>query len=183
MTRFPIRLLSVIAAVAILLQTCGQLFILAGVRMAARIEAKARVRSMISPEQFTKVVVDRVTLQTDGCTLTWKEDDEFVMGESMYDVLRRYDSSDVTVIVAVRDGADSWWHAAIGREQDRQSRQRTHSGPVGQLLAHLASIKAVTGEIILPVPPVKILRGHMRQPSEPLCSGHSTSVDRPPLMA
>lgn len=183
MTRFPIRLLSVIAAVAILLQTCGQLFILAGVRMAARIEAKARVRSMISPEQFTKVVVDRVTLQTDGCTLTWKEDDEFVMGESMYDVLRRYDSSDVTVIVAVRDGADSWWHAAIGREQDRQSRQRTHSGPVGQLLAHLASIKAVTGEIILPEPPTKSLRGDIIRQSEPLRSGHRTLIDRPPLMA
>lgn len=170
-------------AAAILLQTCGQLCILAGVRIAARIEAKTLVRSTISPERCTRVIVNRTTNQTADGALTWKEDNEFVLGGSMYDVLRQYDSSDVTVIVAVRDGADSWWHAAISREQDSQSRQRTHGGPVGQLLTQLASMKAVTCECILPEPPAQKLRGYILVQSEPIRSGYMIVIDHPPLMA
>ena len=130
-----------------------------------------------------RVVVDRLTHQTKGSTLAWMEDDEFLLGGSMYDVLRQYDSMDVTVILAVRDGADSWWHAAIGREQDNQSRKRSQSGPVGQLLAQLASLKAVTNQIVLPEPPAKTLRGSMFHPSQRVCSGHCIPIDHPPLLA
>jgi hypothetical protein len=129
-----------------------------------------------------RVVVDRLTHQSKGSTLAWMEDDEFLLGGSMYDVLRQYDSMDVTVILAVRDGADSWWHAAIGHEQDNQSRKRSQSGPVGQLLAQLASLKAITNQLVLPEPPAKILRGSMLYPSQPVCSGHCIPIDHPPLM-
>lgn len=166
-----------------MLQTCGELCILAGVRTVARIEAKTLVRSTVSPARCTRVVVDRVRQKANGCTLTWKEDDEFVMGQSMYDVLRRYDSADVTVIVAVRDGADSWWHAAIGREQDNQARRRAQSGPLRELLSQLASCKAVTSEIILPEPHSQTLQTGVVHFSEPLCSGHDLPIDHPPLMA
>ncbi len=180
---FPLPFVAFILAAALLLQSCGQLCILVSVRMVARIEAKALVGSTISPQRCTRVIVNRATQRTAHGTIVWKEENEFVLGESMFDVLHRYDSSDVTVIVAVRDGADSWWHTTIGREQDSQSRRRTTSGPVERLLAQLASVKAVTSEIILHEPPTKSLRGDIIRQSEPLRSGHRTLIDRPPLMA
>lgn len=154
-----------------------------GVRMAARVQAKSLVRSSIPMDRRVTFSHDADAKCISGQSVTWKEDNEFVLAGHVYDVLRRYDSSGVEVIVAVLDGADSWLHAAIGREQDRQARQKTTSGPIRELLKELASCKAVTADRTNFQPPWMRLMGHTSQPAHELLSGYHTAVDRPPPMA
>ncbi len=183
MPRHALPFLSAVLVIALLLQSCGELCIFFGIRTVARIEARSLVRASVPTDRCLTFTYDKATKSVSGKLVSWKEDDEFVLAGQMYDVLRRYDSSGVEVIVAVLDGADSWIHAAIDREQDRQARQQTSSGPVRDLLTTIAACKAIQTEKTILQPPCMKSIGHTSQPPQELLSGFRAAVDRPPPMA
>ncbi|MBU3679894.1 MAG: hypothetical protein FGM32_09870 [Candidatus Kapabacteria bacterium] len=166
-----------------LLQSAGHLCVLLGVRVVARTEAKARLRAVIPQRECDVFILESHTRTSSGRILSWVDDHEFTVDGSMYDVVRRHDSANVMVIVAVRDGADSWWHAAMNTEQDQQSRQRSKSAPIQDLLTKIASVKAIsTAAPSLNPPPAALLR-YAPHTAEPECAGYTPPVDRPPLMS
>lgn len=108
-------------------------------------------------------------------------DDEFTCNGEMYDVLRQVDSAGMRVIVAIADGTDTWWQMAIAKEQDRQSKRKTNNGPLHDLLAKIASCKALPIAVTDPFEASAVLLRMIPITIEPECSGYSIPVDRPPL--
>ena len=177
------RLVCILLMMALMLQSIGQLSVLLGVRIVARAQARSLVRASAPEMQCSVFHVDHSSQSIAGNTVTWMEDDEFLINGLMYDVVRRYDSANVSVIVALADGADSWLHAALQSEQDRQSRHRAHSLPIRELLSRIDSFKAISPkpdalfrqltEVLRPSPSL----------AEPVRPGYELPVDRPPLMS
>lgn len=177
------RTIALTLVASLTLQSAAQFAVLVSVRVWARTEAGRIVRDHIPSEQLHVFRMSIERDRADGRVVTWIEDHEFEFEGVMYDLVRTYDSAGCQVVHAVRDGTDTWLHAALNREQQRQQRTRTHHGPVRDLLKRVtcvistpASSEAMNIHLpCVPVCPVELVSSPKR--------GFPRILEEPPSMS
>lgn len=114
--------------------------------------------------------------------MSWKEDDEFELDGVMYDVLRCDETVGSYVVHAVRDGSDTWLHAAMKRERHKQQQTRTHRGPVRELLKMLAGFVSTPASSVTMLQTLAAVRHVGVETHERPLPGYGRLLEEPPPM-
>ncbi|HRK05701.1 MAG TPA: hypothetical protein PLW14_11475 [Chlorobiota bacterium] len=175
------RSLTIILTLTLLGQQVGVLVVMKGLQYTAQREARRTIRAGVPVAELSRLVL-RDSQPLNGRALRWIHDGEFVMDGRYYDVVRKRDSADVTIVLAFIDDEETWVAHALHSEVQRALQRQTQSGPLRTCLEKLLTLSAILPKKIdvrMDVPHI------LHRPCEPplaLHQGHNRLPEIPPKL-